>query len=100
MSNELARQMETLERLDTENSAAIHRASDLGVRLENGNAPSLLGQTLGRGQTRGTGSYYQNVIFVFNGQSFFSLTSHLPRKVIQNERQMSLRSSQKLELST
>ena len=92
--------MEALERLDTENTAAVHRASDLGVLLGHGDTPALLGQTLSRGQTRGTGSYYQNVVFVFNGQSFFSLTSHLPRKVIQNERQMSLISSQKLELST
>ena len=92
--------METLERLHTENAAAIHRVSDMSVLLEHRNAPSLLGQTLGRSQTRGTGSYYENVIFVFNGQSFFSLTSHLPRKVIQNDRQMSLTSSQKLALST
>ncbi len=91
--------MEALERLDTEHTAAIHRASDLRVLLGHGDTPALLGQTLSRGQTRGAGSYYENVVFV-HGQSFFSLTSHLPRKVIQNERQMSLRSSQKLELST
>ena len=100
VANETWRQVETGESFHAYDAAAVVGVSNLAVLFEHADMKARAGKVRSGGQPGRARADYEYVKFIFNGQSFFSLTSHLPRKVIQNDRKMSLRSSQNDRLST